>query len=238
MIVCYSMKKNIADKILRETEAGYDQVAGKFSDTRRNFWSDLEFIRDYVNDGDYVLDFGCGNGRLLELFKDKRIKYSGLDVSQELINLAQAKYPEHAFDFQKISGSDSLAFERDFFNAVYSIAVFHHIPGKKKRARLAKEIFRVTKPGGRVVITVWNLWREKYRQNITKNRVRKIFGLSRLDWNDCLISFKNNEGKVFQRYHHAWTKDELKNVFSQAGFFAERCEIVGGNILLIGKKPI
>jgi len=245
------MKKEIVKKILAETEAGYDLVAGKFSGTRKNFWIDLEFIQEYVQAGDTVLDFGCGNGRLLEIFKEKKIKYFGVDVSQKLIDLARVKYPEHAVDFQKISGYGSLALEDNFFNAVYSIAVFHHIPGEKRRKELARELFRVTQPGGYVVVTVWNLWREKYQKNIRQNRWRKFFGLSRLGWNDCLISFKNNEGpastrgndssstrggEIFQRYHHAWTKKELEKVFSKAGFLVEKCEVVGGNILLIGRR--
>lgn len=235
------MKKEIVNKILEETETGYDLVAGKFSGTRKNFWADLEFIKDYVSDAEThnnasVLDFGCGNGRLLEILKDKKIEYLGVDVSQNLIDLAREKYPEHATDFQKISGLGSLASEADFFNTVYAIAVFHHIPGKKERAELAKELWRVTKPGGQVVVTVWNLWTEKYRKNIRQNRWRKIFGLSRLGWNDCWISFKDNEGSVFLRFHHAWTTKELEQVFTEAGFFVEKCEVIGGNILLVGKK--
>ena len=239
------MKKNIVDKILNETEIGYDSVAGKFSDTRRNFWRELEFIGDYIGGGlasigeaepPRVLDFGCGNGRLLELFRDKKIKYFGLDVSQKLIDLARGKYPEHATDFHKISGSDSLAFPDNFFNVTYAIAVFHHIPSEEKRAELAREIFRVTKPDGRVVVTVWDLSKEKHQKNIIKNRWKKIFGLSHLGWNDCWISFTNNEGKVFQRFHHAWTKNELQEVFMHAGFAIEKCETIGGNILLVGKR--
>lgn len=58
------MKKEIAEKILQETEAGYDLMAGKFSETRKYFWRGLEFIADYTKEGDKILDFGCGNGRL------------------------------------------------------------------------------------------------------------------------------------------------------------------------------
>jgi ubiquinone/menaquinone biosynthesis C-methylase UbiE len=232
------MNLKIVDKILGETEAGYDLVAGKFSDTRKNFWSDLEFIQDYAQDGDKVLDFGCGNGRLLEILKEKKLEYQGVDVSQKLIDIAKIKYPEKTATFQKISGSGSLAFASDFFNVIYSIAVFHHIPGEKTRLELARELFRVAQPGGHIVITVWYLWRDKYQKNIYKNRWNKIFFRSRLGWDDCLISFQNNEGKIFERFHHAWREKELREVFSKAGFLVEQCRVIGGNIFLVGKKPM
>ncbi|MFA5994708.1 MAG: methionine biosynthesis protein MetW, partial [Parcubacteria group bacterium] len=90
------MKKRTVDKIIGQIEAGYDQMAEKFSGTRSFFWPDLDFIKNYIKEGDRVLDFGCGNGRLLEILQEKKMQYYGVDVSQRLIALAQAKYPQWA----------------------------------------------------------------------------------------------------------------------------------------------
>jgi hypothetical protein len=52
-----------------------------------------------------------------------------------------------------------------------------------------------------------------------------------------MISFTDNQGNKFQRFHHAFTKRELKRLFKDAGFKIERCEVIDGrNIVLIGKK--
>lgn len=232
------MDKYETKKILGELEKGYDLVADKFSETRKHFWRDLEFIGDYTKDGDKILDYGCGNGRLLELISGKNIEYTGVDVSQKLIDIAKNKYKSENIKFYKINTSQSsLAFENNYFNTIYSIAVLHHIPGKELRREIVKEIYRVTKPGGCIVITVWNLWQKRYIKNIFKNWLGKIIGESKLDWNDCYVTFKNNQGKVFNRYHHAFMKRELKKLFSKAGFKIEKYEIINKrNIVLIGKK--
>ncbi len=246
------MDQETAEKILKETEQGYDLIAGKFSETRKYFWRGLEFIADYVKNGDKVLDFGCGNGRLLELFSDKNIDYFGVDVSEKLIETAKEKYlhpvkssqsevAEGEFNrasFSKINPlRTTLPFVDNYFNTVYSIAVFHHFPSKKYREDVARELYRVTKKDGHIIITVWNLYQKRYIKNILRNWKNKIFGKSNLDWNDCYISFTDNEGKKFQRFHHAFTKRELKKLFSSAGFKIEKCETINGrNILLIGKK--
>lgn len=231
------MRKQEIGKILKEIEAGYDTIADKFSGTRKHFWRDLEFIKNYAKDRDKILDFGCGNGRLLEILPSE-IDYLGVDVSQKLIDLASKSYSRENTKFLKIASSqDSLPFENDFFNAAYSIAVFHHIPSSEMRKRWAKELQRVIKPGGRVIVTVWNLWRKKYSKNILKNWLNKIMGRSGLDWNDCYIPFKDNQGNVFNRYHHAFTRKEIKKLFSRAGFEVEKCELAGKkNLLLVGKK--
>lgn len=237
------MEQKTINKILQETEIGYDMMSKKFSETRKFFWRGLEFIGDYAKDGDKILDFGCGNGRLLELFSNKNIDYFGVDISQKLIDSAKNKYAGNNITFSKINPSQSsLAFTDNFFNSVYSIAVFHHFP-KEHAEKMAQELFRIIKPDGYVIITIWYLWpamagkQKSYIKNILKNWIGKLTGERELGWNDCYISFKNNEEKIFQRYHHAYTKKELKKIFSNAGFIIEKCEVLNKrNIVLIGKK--
>lgn len=232
------MKPDIVNKILSETETGYDRMADKFSETRKYFWRDLEFIGDYAKDGDKVLDYGCGNGRLLELISGKNIEYTGVDVSQKLIDIAKLKYPGENINFSKIDPRQhSLAFESNSFNVVYSIAVFHHFPSAELKNEIVKELYRVTKPGGHIIVTAWNLWQKKYLKNILKNWLDKISGKSDLDWNDCYVAFKNNQGEIFHRYHHVFTKRELEKLFEKAGFKKEKCGIFDKkNVLFVGKK--
>ena len=244
------MDKKTANRILGETEAGYDLIASKFSDTRKRFWSELEFIKKYVKDGDRVLDFGCGNGRLLKIMQDRKIEYFGLDVSENLLAEGRKKYGDVVFS--KIDPCQkTIPLEDNFFNTVYSIAVFHHFPSRKYREDVAKELFRVTKQDGHIVVTVWYLWpasrrradvsasrggQKKYFKNILKNWFEKIKGNSELDWNDCLVSFADNQGNKFQRFHHAFTKRELRKLFESAGFEVEKSEKIGNNLVLVAKK--
>lgn len=242
------MDQKTITKILKETEAGYDQVAEKFSQTRKFFWRDLEFLGDYAKAGDKILDYGCGNGRLLELFLSKTRfseipktefwEYAGVDVSQKLIGIAKNKHGRENINFLKINSSQtSVPFKDDYFNVVYSIAVFHHLPSRELRNEIARDLFRVTKAGGHIIITVWNLWQWKYIKNIIMSYCHIFIYGSKLDRNDCYITFKNNQSEVFHRYHHAFTRNELKKLFRDAGFEIEKTTIVNKrNILLIGKK--
>lgn len=243
------MKKNTVNRILQETEFGYDAISKKFSETRKHFWRGLEFIKDYTHENENVLDFGCGNGRLLELLGSvSGIQYFGVDVSGKLIEIAKNNYPGDKINFSKINPSQStIALADNFFNTIYSIAVFHHFPSVKYRETIAKELFAKTKKGGTIVVTVWYLWpsfaslrrgwQQKYFKNILKNWFGKFKGQSKLDWFDCEISFTDNQGRKVQRFHHAFTKGELRKLFEMAGFQTEKCEVVEGrNILYIGRK--
>ena len=84
------MNQTEVNKILQEVEDGYNRMAPKFSETRKFFWRDLEFVKEYAKGN--VLDYGCGNGRLFELINDKNVEYYGIDVSEKLINICEGKY--------------------------------------------------------------------------------------------------------------------------------------------------
>jgi ubiquinone/menaquinone biosynthesis C-methylase UbiE len=234
------MDPTIVKKILQDTEKGYDLIAEKFSATRKKFWRDLNFIKSYSRPGNRVLDYGCGNGRLLEILP-QGIEYHGIDISQKLLAEAKRKYPtdgrRRAY-FKKISPVITrLPFPDNHFDAIYSIAVLHHLPGKESRLTLAGEFKRILRPSGYLIVSVWNLWQLRYFPRIFQNWKGKILRQSRLGWNDCYISFKDNQGNVFFRYYHAFTRKELYQLLKIAGF--QEIKITANNrknLVAIAKK--
>jgi ubiquinone/menaquinone biosynthesis C-methylase UbiE len=229
------------NRILHDLESGYDQMSDKFSATRKFFWRDLEFIRGYIQEGDRVLDFGCGNGRMIEILKDRKIQYNGVDVSQKLIDAAKMAYPN--YNFQKISGQDSLSFSDQYFNKIISIAVFHHFPPEYAQ-KIADDLFRVTAPGGTIIISVWNLWQRRFWKLIFDPEAicEKIWQKGKYEGMGCgdiFIPFKDNDKtQFFDRYHHVYSKNELRKIFDRAGFLCREIRVPGGkNIIYIGQKP-
>jgi ubiquinone/menaquinone biosynthesis C-methylase UbiE len=232
------MDQKLAQKIIEDTAKGYDLISEKFAQTRSHLWKDLEFVGSYCKKGDKVLDFGCGNGRLLDFLGKKDINYTGVDISAKLLKEASSHFFNRPkVEFQKISGLGSLPLESSSFNVIYAVAIFHHLPGKEMRKKVVEELYRILHPEGTIVISVWNLWQQKYWRNIFFNWEEKILERSELDWNDCYINFQDNRGNKFERFHHAFTKRELAELFSQAGFSIGKCDTINRkNIVLVGSK--
>jgi ubiquinone/menaquinone biosynthesis C-methylase UbiE len=183
-------------------------------------------VKDLVKPNNRVLDFGCGNGRLAGFLENIYGEYVGVDISQKLLNIAKQRYSNEKTEFIKISGQAAkLPFRDNHFDVVFSIAVFHHFPSKEYSLKLAKELHRVLAPGGKFVITVWNLWQKqylKYHQKTTKS------------WIDAEIPFKSGE-KVFSRYHHPFRVGEMESLFEEASFKTLKTK-EGWNLLYIGLK--
>lgn len=98
-----------------------------------------------------ILDFGCGVGSSVP-FINKYLPSSHLtclDVSQKSLDIAKSKYGDAA-EFKAFDGK-IIPSQDDLFDLVFAACVFHHIP-HDEHDELFKEIFRVIKPGGTVVI--------------------------------------------------------------------------------------
>jgi SAM-dependent methyltransferase len=156
-----------------------------------------------------------------------------VDISQKLIEIAKENNQELSswVDFLRVDPlAEKLPFEDNSFDVVFSIAVFHHFPTKKYRLRMAKELYRVLRPGGKLVVSVWNLWQKRFW------RYHLRFDLkNKLDWGDIYVTFKDNKGNVFQRYHHAYTKRELKKLLTESGFQVSSCR-KNYNIICVALK--
>lgn len=214
------MYLNEAKKIMKKVENGYDAVAKEWNASRFSARANQIKIAKQIKNGDRVLDVGCGNGVFYPVLADKSINYVGMDISKKLLALARKKALKNKGKTKAkfIKGSiTKLLFKDNQFDWVCAFAVMHHIPSDELRLRSAREIWRVLKPGGRAVITVWNMfsdWAEK-KFNINEQLKNNQSGL---DKGDVIIPWKGTVGKVIHRYMHAFTKNELSKLFKDAGF--------------------
>ncbi len=210
------MKKEVAQKIVEENRKIYNRIAGQFSSTRKHPWDDFKLFDRFVSEGDTVLDVGCGNGRLAEYLSEKNIKFSGLDVSEQLINIAKQSHPNHAF---VVGEATQLPFPDNSFDAVFIIATLHHIPSQELRTKVIAEAYRVLKPGKHLLMTDWNLWNRKWWPLLLTFIARKLTGRNNLDWGDVKRPWKNQNGEIQgERYLHPFTKFGLTSLLKKNNF--------------------
>ena len=104
------------------------------------------------------LDVGCGDGRTMSRFLTAQARSCvGVDVSARAVASAQAL----GVDARVIDDAAALPFPDASFNLVTCIEVFEHL---FEPHTAAAEIFRVLRPGGRLLVTVPNVahWRHRF----------------------------------------------------------------------------
>jgi len=222
-------------KILDEVRQSYNKIAEDFSRTRYFVWEEFKPPAEYANEGDKILDLGCGNGRFIELFRGKNIEYVGIDISQKLIEIARQKYPNG--NFQIFDGL-KIPFPDNYFDNIFCIAVLHHIPGSELRQEFLREARRVLKPSGKLILSTWYLWqKDTFWSLLFKFTLKKIIGKSPLDFFDTMEPW----GKISERYFHNFRKGELKRLIKKVGFETEKFFVLrrgpkNKNLLIVAEK--
>ena len=112
------------------------------------------FTLGVVNEGESVLDIGCGAG-VDTIFAAKMTgpfgKVVGIDLIPEMLQRAKANLKLLNLNYvtYEEASSDKLSFADENFDVVISNGVFNLVPDKTKAL---SEVFRVLKPGGRLMI--------------------------------------------------------------------------------------
>ena len=220
------MNKEYAEYLLKKITQDYNRIADIYSRARPQPWKEMEFLgKDFLENGDKVLDLGCGSGRFSETMEEKNIEYVGTDNSEKFIEIAKKRYPNLKF---LLAEAKNLPFPENYFDKVYAIALFHHLPSKEYRIQVLKEIKRVLKKEGLLILTVWNLWQKrKTKKLIFKHALLKILGKSKLDFKDILMDWGGEKNIFF----HCFTKKELKNLVKKTNF-----KIFGKGEILVGRE--
>ncbi|MBS8121897.1 class I SAM-dependent methyltransferase [Candidatus Vampirococcus lugosii] len=206
----------------------YNSQSEKRNQTRQKYWPEfkiiLEKIKKYKKENIKILDLGCGNARILnylqeELSDFEKIDYTGVDISENLINISKNKYPNYNF-----YTSDMLDFlqneSQEEYDFVFMIASFQHIPNKSERKLILKYIYKILKYNGKLISINWTMsdwFRKKYNKNIFFSRLKSILSSGYFSMKDIYIPWKNGE-KTLYRYYHIFSHMEKINLLKSSGF--------------------
>lgn len=107
-----------------------------------------------VRAGERVLDVATGTGITAIAARERGAQVTGIDLTPELIEVARAKAAATGFtdiDFRE-GDAENLSFADGSFDVVLSTCGHMFAPDQE---RVASELARVIRPGGRVVFLAW-----------------------------------------------------------------------------------
>lgn len=134
---------------------GYDLLAWLLMFGREGAFRDRLLDLAHLESGESVLDVGCGTGTLAIAAK-RRAGVSGVvqgvDASPEMVRRATSKARHAKADVTFVEGVvEALPYPDAQFDVVFSTLMLHHLP-RAARRDFAREVRRVLKPGGRVLV--------------------------------------------------------------------------------------
>lgn len=116
----------------------------------------LQFIQEYTElQGKRIVDVGCGGGILTEGLAKHGAEALGIDLSQELIDIADLHGLESGINahYQKISAEELADTQAETFDHVTCMEMLEHVPDAGAIIAACK---KMVKPGGMVFFSTLN----------------------------------------------------------------------------------
>ncbi|MFW9924550.1 MAG: class I SAM-dependent methyltransferase, partial [Candidatus Thorarchaeota archaeon] len=136
----------------------YDIIAESFDQKRKYPWQEVVEFINKITPAEKVLDLGCGNGRHMKMVLENNIESVGIDISYRILSIARLNelkdIPKSLFDLLN-ADTTFLPIKNSAFDRILMIAVFHHLQDTDQRIFALKEIFRLLKNNGKLLISCW-----------------------------------------------------------------------------------
>jgi len=178
--------------------------------------------------GKLYLDLGCGTGNLLDAAGKIGITFIGTDFSEEMLRMAKTKGKNLV-----MADLHHLPFRDSSVNGITNVNVFYQL--SRPRVFL-KEVYRILKPGGRVVLSTPKLGKSyRYVLGIIKTAVKNPKILTKLKG---LIQYDEINKKIIDVNPSAFYKrEELEKMFNDFKIESVKKAYEGQNWLVVARKP-
>lgn len=166
----------------------YDRIAVDFNESRYSVWN---FVRTFLIGKEhlYGLDVGCGNGKNMI-----HTNMLGVDNCVKFVDICKNKKKNVI-----LSDCTNLPIKDLVFDYVISISVFHHLSTTKRRMNAIREMTRVVKIGGEILLNVWSVENQDKRRFVSGDNYVPWISRPKKDINPT----------VYYRYYHIYDEKSI-----------------------------
>jgi ubiquinone/menaquinone biosynthesis C-methylase UbiE len=151
-----------------------------------------------------LLDVACGTGRTLHQLAQAHpdLRLYGVDLSPAYVRLARKRLEDVAFAAVAAENAEALPFADGAFDVATSVYLFHELP-RNARRNVARELHRIVRPGGIVVL-------EDSAQLVESAEIAS-----------ALRAFP---GEFHEPFYADYLEDDLAELLREVGFVIESSE--------------
>ena len=187
-------KKNEINTSYTNTQASnYDEI--RFTTKHGLIFHKLEFRQlkkaiKKIKGHSHILEVGCGTARFSGYLAQNSFDVIAIDPSQDMIDISKTKFSNVKNIEFKIAEGAKLPFEKNVFDFTFAIRVMNSTESEDYALKSIKEMIRVTKPNGLILIEFANKSRPFVRKTgstfLTFEQITKLAKV-----NSCSIKMKS-----------------------------------------------
>lgn len=178
--------RKIEERRRKSTQGFFASVATEWPSVRKDVSGDDPFFPEmmrFFQDGETVLDLGCGGGAFLDHILPRKGRTIGVDYSAEMLKSAQKHLGDKSTGLDlRLGHLEHLPIEDKCVDVAFAYMVLHYVSRPEAAIR---DAFRVIRPGGFLVIVDFL----KHDREIMRERFAHLWlGFDRDEMSSWLIS--------------------------------------------------
>ena len=118
----------------------------------KNYKKETEFLKNFINANDKILDIGCGTGIHAALLTDNGFEVDGLDLNKEMLEIAKTRLKTNLY-WQNILEID---ISKKYNMIISMFAVFNHLKDTDELMRGLMNLKQLLHDGGKIIIDLHN----------------------------------------------------------------------------------
>jgi SAM-dependent methyltransferase len=182
--------------------------------------ADQRFAEEHFARPGRLLDLGCGTGRLLVPFAQRGYWVLGVDLSEEMLKVVGEKASAAGVTVHRLKANlvelGGLA-DQSFDYAACLFSTFGMVAGAAQRRLVLDHVFRLLRPGGKLILHVhnrwFNFWNPQGRRWLLKDCLLRWFG--RKEGGDRVMPVHQGIAGLTL---HLFTRREALRLLRQSGF--------------------
>jgi len=177
-------KKKIIYEVDKVPIGYYDKVYNRRAGVQSK-WHHIkfDFVKKKMENHFVHLDYACASGTFIHTLDQKNLSI-GVDISRKQINYAKKNYQtkNHNFTVSKFP----LPYKKSTFDIITILELIEHC-NKKQNDKIFNEVYRVLKPGGKLIITTPNYF------SFWPLLEKIVNSIGQIDYNEQHINFFNKK---------------------------------------------
>lgn len=118
----------------------------------KNYKKETEFLKNFINANDKILDVGCGTGIHAALLTDNGFEVDGLDLNKEMLEIAKTRLKTNLY-WQNILEID---ISKKYNMIISMFAVFNHLKDTDELMRGLMNLKQLLHDCGKIIIDLHN----------------------------------------------------------------------------------
>lgn len=132
----------------------FKEVANQWDEMRQGFFSEAVRVKAYsladINSGELAADIGAGTGFVTQGLVQKGLNVIAVDRSEEMLEQMKKNFDNSGHVEYRLGEAECLPIETGTVDYAFANMYIHHV---EEPLAAIKEMARILKPGGKLVIT-------------------------------------------------------------------------------------